>query len=62
MATVFVGTIMAFVAFYLPEQVLYGIIGISGATVFYDTIFKAFQKCFENLGEKLNSTRGNDGK
>ena len=38
---------MVLIAFYLPEKVLYGIIGVSGATVFYDTVFKTFQKLFE---------------
>ena len=45
---------MVLIAFYLPEKVLYGIIGVSGATVFYDTIYKAFQKLFESIGSKLN--------
>ena len=49
--TVVVGVGMSFIAFYLPAKVLYGIIGVSGATVFYDTIYKTFQKIFqkENL-------------
>ena len=38
---------MVLIAFYLPEKILYGIIGVSGATVFYDTVFKTFQKLFE---------------
>ena len=40
---------MVLIAFYLPEKVLYGIIGVSGATVFYDTVFKTFKKIFEKL-------------
>ena len=47
LVTLLVGVGMSFIAFYLPEKVLYGIIGVSGATVFYDTIFKTFQKLFE---------------
>ena len=43
---------MSVIAFYLPEQVLVGIIGVSGATIFYDTIFKAFKKFFENLSSR----------
>ena len=42
---------MVLIAFYLPEKVLYGIIGVSGATVFYDTIFKTFQKLFTKKEE-----------
>ena len=47
LVTLAVGVGMSFIAFYLPDKVLYGIIGVSGATVFYDTIFKTFQKIFE---------------
>ena len=47
LVTLVVGVGMSFIAFYLPEKVLYGIIGVSGATVFYDTIFKTFKKLFE---------------
>ena len=43
---------MVLIAFYLPEKVLYGIIGVSGATVFYDTIFKTFQKIFEKKSKE----------
>ena len=46
LVTIVVGVGMTFIAFYLPEKVLYGIIGVSGATVFYDTVFKTFQKIF----------------
>ena len=51
LVTLVVGVGMSFIAFYLPEKVLYGIIGVSGATVFYDTIFKTFQKIFEKKEE-----------
>ena len=47
LVTIVVGVGMSFIAFYLPEKVLYGIIGVSGATVFYDTVFKTFQKIFQ---------------
>ena len=50
--TIAVGSLMSVIAFYLPEQVLVGIIGVSGATIFYDTIFKAFKKFFENLSSR----------
>ena len=45
--TILVGVCMTVAVFYLPEKVMYGIIGVSGATVFYDTIFKSFKKLFE---------------
>lgn len=53
LATIGVGVVMVLVAFYLPEKILYGIVGVSGATVFYDTIFKMFAKLFETLSEKI---------
>ena len=43
---------MVLIAFYLPEKILFGIIGVSGATIFYDTIFKSFQKIFEKGGKE----------
>ena len=43
---------MVLIAFYLPEKILYGVIGVSGATVFYDTVYKAFEKFFKNIGDK----------
>lgn len=49
--TVVVGVGMSFIAFYLPAKVLYGIIGVSGATVFYDTVYKTFQKIFQKSDE-----------
>ena len=52
LVTIVVGVGMSFIAFYLPEKVLYGIIGVSGATVFYDTVFKTFQKLFEKKDEE----------
>ena len=52
LATIGVGVCMVLIAFYLPEKVLYGIIGVSGATVFYDTIFKTFQKIFEKKSKE----------
>ena len=52
LVTIVVGVGMSFIAFYLPENVLYGIIGVSGATVFYDTVFKTFQKIFQKEKSK----------
>lgn len=49
LATIVVGALMTLVAFYCPEKLLYGIVGVSGATIFYDTIFKSFSRIFESL-------------
>ena len=56
--TLLVGALMSVVAFYLPEKILYGIIGVSGATVFYDTIYKAFQKMFERIANGTDTADG----
>ena len=48
---------MVLIAFYLPEKILYGIIGVSGATIFYDTIFKTFQKLFEKKPSEVTEER-----
>lgn len=55
LSTIAVGVLMTIIAFYLPEKVLYGIVGVSGATIFYDTIFKAFGKLFESLTDRVSS-------
>lgn len=55
--TLVVGVVMTVIAFYLPEKIMYGIIGVSGATVFYDTIFKTFQKIFEK--KEVDAEGGN---
>ena len=55
LATIVVGVGMVLAASFLPEKVMYGIIGVSGATVFYDTIYKAFSKIFESIAEKLRA-------
>ena len=47
LATIGVGVCMVLIAFYLPEKILYGIIGVSGATIFYDTIYQTFKKIFQ---------------
>ena len=52
LVTILVGSIMTVVALYCPEDVLTGIVAVSGAVIFYDTIFKAFQKFFEKLGKR----------
>lgn len=50
--TILVGVGMIFIVMYLPEIVLTGIVGISGAVVFYDTIFKSFKKWTQNIVTK----------
>lgn len=50
--TLCVGVGMVFVVMYCPENVVLGIVGVSGAVVFYDTIFKSFKKLFEKIGTK----------
>jgi hypothetical protein len=49
LATLGVGAVMVAVAEFLPDTVLHGIVAVSGAVVFYDTIFKAFKKIFVRL-------------
>lgn len=53
LVTIVVGAVMVLTAFYLPEKVMYGIVGVTGATIFYDTIFKTFKKIFEVLSSKV---------
>lgn len=57
LATISVGVLMTLAAFFLPEKVLYGVVGVSGATVFYDTVFKAFGKIFENLAPRAGEKK-----
>lgn len=52
LVTILVGVGMTFIAFYLPEKVLYGVVGVSGATIFYDTIYKSFEKLFKKQVEE----------
>ncbi len=54
LVAIVVGAVMVVVATYLPDVILTGIVAVSGAVVFYDTIYKAFQKFFQKLGEKEN--------
>lgn len=50
--TLIVGAGMTVIAVLCPEVILTGIVAVSGAVVFYDTIFKSFKKLFEKLGNK----------
>ena len=47
--TLLVGTAIAIIAMYLPEKVLHVWVAVTGATLFYDTIFKTFQKMIEHI-------------
>ena len=49
LATLGVGAAMVAAAEFLPETVLHGMVAVSGAVVFYDTIYKAFKKIFVRL-------------
>ena len=52
LVTILVGSGMSAIGIFCPETVLQCIVGVSGAVVFYDTIFKAFQKLFAKIGNK----------
>lgn len=44
--TILIGTGITAVQCLCPSVVMDGIIAVAGATVFYDTIYKAFEKLF----------------
>ena len=50
--TLLVGAGISCVAVFLPEVVLHCIVGVSGAVIFYDTIFKYFKKLFSKMDIK----------
>ena len=50
--TLFIGAGMVLVVMYCPDVVVIGIVGVSGAVIFYDTIFKCFKKLFEKIALK----------
>jgi hypothetical protein len=52
--TILDGALLTVIAIYCPEIVLGGIVAVSGATVFYDTIYKSFQKFFSEKILKEN--------
>lgn len=52
LVTIIVGAGMSALSVFCPEIILQCIVGVSGAVVFYDTIFKAFKKLFEKIGTK----------
>lgn len=49
--TILVGTGISVIQYLCPSVVMDSIIAVSGASVFYDTIYKTFEKMFK---------RGND--
>lgn len=56
--TVLVGIIVAVAAIYLPLKALQVWVAVTGATLFYDTIFKSFQKFIEKVISKEDSEDG----
>ena len=52
--TIVVGVGVAVAASYLPLKVLQIWVAVMGATLFYDTIFKAFQKLIEYIVNKIS--------
>lgn len=51
--TLVIGSGIAFVATKMPIVVLQVWVAVTGATLFYDTIFKAFQKLISRIGMKV---------
>lgn len=50
--TIIVGVIVAYLAMKLPIKALQVWVAVTGATLFYDTIFKAFEKLINKMAEK----------
>ena len=50
--TLVVGAGVAIAAMYLPLKALQVWVAVTGATLFYDTIFKSFQKLIEKIAQK----------
>ena len=50
--SVVVGSGVAFAAMKLPISALQVWVAVTGATLFYDTIFKSFQKLIEKIAKK----------
>ena len=51
-ATLVIGAGVAVAAMYLPLKALQAWVAVTGATLFYDTIFKTFQRLIEKISEK----------
>jgi hypothetical protein len=54
LVALFVGALMVCIKLFCPEEVITGIVAVSGAVIFYDTIYKAFEKLFAKLGKESN--------
>ena len=52
LATLIVGIGIAAAALKLPIQALQVWVAVTGATLFYDTIFKAFKNFIENFAQR----------
>lgn len=46
-ATILVGVVIVAIQYLCPPLVMDGVIAVAGATVFYDTIYKTFEKMFQ---------------
>ena len=55
LATIIIGIGVAVAALNLPLRVIQVWVAVTGATLFYDTIFKAFQKLIEFLVNKISN-------
>lgn len=50
--TIIIGIGVAVAAMFLPLEALQVWVAVTGATLFYDTIFKAFQRLIERIADK----------
>lgn len=50
--TILVGIGITVIQTVCPVSVMDGVIAISGATIFYDTIYQTFEKLFKRNGEE----------
>lgn len=60
LVTLVVGAGVAIAALYLPLKAMQVWVAVTGATLFYDTIFKAFQKLIQFLMEKIGKNKEED--
>ena len=61
LVTLIVGAGVAVAALYLPLKAMQVWVAVTGATLFYDTIFKAFQKLIQLLVEKGGKKEDSNG-
>ena len=57
LATIIIGIGVPVAALNLPLRVIQVWVAVTGATLFYDTIFKAFQKLIEFLMNKISDKK-----